>query len=205
MKHLIFILTGLALMACSEKDNSNDLDNDVTDTNNVNDDNNDDIYNNVIDLPEVLNHPSGCADFVFFDRNDEDSLSLEVSGSGLAEATHSAGEPMSYSYDLSDLPDDIVVEHLTGLNLTHDICNDAIDSNIETEIDSVFIPVSGTLTLTVTPTGEATDWGEYPAEIEVNIQMADFCMDIGNGDTHHENCLNVDSYTADAMIGWLPG
>ena len=191
------ITASLLLIGCQEKtsdtgDSDQVIQNDDTDT-----------YR--FDLTEELTNPSGCADFVFFDRNDADTLSIEISGSGLAEAAHIAGEPVSISYDLADLPDDITVEHLTGAHLTHSLCNDALDPAIETQIEDIFVPVSGTLTLIATPDGEATDWGELPTELEVTIEVSDFCAEIGDGETHHENCFNVNEYSASANIGWLQG
>ena len=191
------ITASLMLISCQEKTS------DTGDSDQVIQ--NDDTNNSSFDLAEELTNPSGCADFVFFDRNDSDTLSIEISGSGLAEAAHNAGEPISMSYDLSDLPDDITVENLTGTHLTHSLCNDALDPTIETQIEEVFIPVSGTLTLTATPTGEATDWGELPSELEVTIELSDFCAEIGDEETHHENCFNVNEYSARTLIGWLPG
>ena len=73
------------------------------------------------------------------------------------------------------------------------------------DLSDAFIPVNGTLTLTVTPRGEDMEAGDFPADLEVQIQGSDFCADIGDGETHHENCFNVDSYTGTAFIGWLPG
>ena len=76
---------------------------------------------------------------------------------------------------------------------------------LEVTVDDSFIPVNGTLTLTVTPNGESTGIGDYPADLNVIIENSDFCADIGGGETHHENCFGVDRYTATASIGWLPG
>ena len=191
------IITSLLLIGCQEKTSDTGGSDEVFQ--------NDDTGTYRFDLAEELTNPSGCADFVFFDRNDSDTLSIEITGLGLAEAAHNAGEPISMSYDLSDLPDDITVEHLSGAHLSHSLCNDAIDPTIETQIDDVFVPVSGTLTLTATPTGEATGWGEHPSELEVTIEMSDFCAEIGDGETHHENCFNMNEYSARATIGWLPG
>ena len=193
----LIITASLLLIGCQEKTSDTGDSDQVIQT--------DDTNTSSFDLAEELTNPAGCADFVFFDRNDADTLSIEISGSGLAEAAHNAGEPVSMSYDLSDLPNDITVEHLTGTHLTHSLCNDAIDPTIETQIEDIFIPVSGTLTLTATPTGEATDWGELPSELEVTIEASDFCAEIGNGETHHENCFNVNEYSASANIGWLQG
>jgi hypothetical protein len=159
----------------------------------------------VVDPTTELVDPSGCSDFVFFDRNTSDSVLLELRGEGLAEAAHASGESLSVEYEIEELPEEFRLVLKYGSNLSHELCNDALDPNVETIIDDSFIPVNGTLRLLVTPNGESTGIGDFPADIQVQIQNADFCADIGNGETHHENCFNVGEYTASAFIGWIPG
>lgn len=149
--------------------------------------------------------PAGCADFLFFDRNASNTSLLELRGQGLAESAHATGGALTVTHDFRELPEDIQLVVRSGTNLDYELCNDALDPNVEVTVDDSFIPVNGTLTLTVTPTGESTGIGDFPAELEVQVQMADFCADIGNGETHHENCFSVSNYSAKADIGWLPG
>ena len=153
-----------------------------------------------IDPTDDFEHPGGCSDFLFFDRNANNSSILHLQGDGLAESANASGEVISVTYDLRELPNDIHLSIKFGTNLSHELCNDV--PHLEVTVDDVFLPVNGTLTLTVTPRGDTEN---VLADLEVQLQSSDFCADIGNGETHHENCFNVDSYTATASIGWLPG
>ena len=196
MKHLILVLATTSLFACGEKNTDTATeDTDVQDTG----------TEEVFVLADALAYPSGCSDFVFFDRNEDDTLVLELLGQGAAEAAHTSGEALSFEYDLSALPSDMKLTVKFGTHLSYELCNDAFDPAIETTIDDTFIPVNGTLTLMVTPTETSQGMGDYPSELRVDIQMADFCAETGDGTPHHENCFNVNSYTATAAIGWLPG
>ena len=202
MRIFPFLFAATSLAACSEKENDTDpQDTEIQDT----EDTVDTGYRIGYDPTEELESPSGCADFLFFDRNADHSSMLLLQGQGLAESAHASGETITVTYDLTELPDDIQLVFQYGTNLGHELCNDAIDPTIEVTVDDSFLPANGTLTLTVTPNGEAMGMGSFPADLDVQIQMADFCADIGDGELHHENCFNIDDYSATASIGWLPG
>ena len=189
MKNLALILTVSTFIACGEKES----DTFTEDSGNI----------FTFDPTDDLESPGGCSDFLFFDRNADDSILLHLQGQGLAESAHASGESVSVTYDISELPDDIQLLIKFGTNLSHELCNDA--PYLEVTVDDSYIPVNGTLTLTVTPNGDSTGMEEFPADLNIQILNSDFCADIGNGETHHENCFGVDSYTATAFIGWLPG
>ena len=156
-------------------------------------------------LEDELLGASGCEDFVFYDHNDDDSMSLEITGQGLAELAHSTGEVQIIEVDLGSQTD-YVVKVNRGQDLTHRLCGDVFDPELETIVEDTFLPANGTLTLTVTPSFDSEQIeGNVPSELEVRIQSADFCADIGDGDLHHENCFNVSDYIGRASIGWLHG
>ena len=181
------------LIACGEKDSDTAVDTE-NDTAVV-------VQQGFI-LEDEMQGASGCADFVFYDHNQDDSLSLEVTGSGLAELAHTTGEVQIVEVDLTNQTDfDVKVNQ--GQDLTHMLCGDMIDPELETIVDDTFRPANGTLTLTVTAQ-EAVD-GNFPAEMEVRIQIADFCAETGNGGLHHENCFSVSEYVGIATIGWFHG
>lgn len=210
MKTFTLLILPLVLLACGEKESDTATeDTDTEDTaseDTATEDTEDDT-----NLPEpfiledVLENPSGCSDFLFFDRNGDDTIVLELQGQGLAEAAHASGGAQTLTYDLEELPSDFRLEANFGENLSYELCNDALDPNIVRVLDTRYLPVNGSMTLTITPTGEPTEWGGFPADIQVQIQGADFCADTGDGSTHHENCLNISNYNATAAIGWLPG
>ena len=186
MKTFALIVISAAFIACGNKEN----DTATEETGN--------IFS--FDATDDLANPGGCSDFLFFDHNADDSTLLELRGEGLAEAAHESGESISFTYDIAELPEDIRLLIKFGTNLSHELCNDAPYQ--EVIVDDSFIPVNGTLTLTVTPDGAM---GESSAVLDVELQNSDFCADTGNGEAHHENCFHVDSYAATALIGWLPG
>ena len=183
MLTMISILFGL--IGCSEKEN---------DTAQV-------IQQSFI-LEEELQSTSGCQDFVFYDHNEDDTISLEITGSGLAELAHSTGEVQIVEVTLGS-DNDYEVKVNMGQDLTHRLCGDVFDPELETIIDQSFLPANGTLTLTVTP-GEANE-GNFPSQLEVRIQTADFCAENGDGSLHHENCFSVSDYVGSAEIGTFHG
>lgn len=199
MKNYTLICTAAIFIACGEKENDTALEDTGTEDTALEDTGN--IYS--FDPTDDFENPGGCSDFLFFDRNADDSSLLELRGQGLAESAHASGEEISVTYDISELPEEIGLLIKFGTNLSHELCNDA--PYLEVIVDDSFIPVNGTLTLTVTPNGASTGIGDYPADLNVIIENSDFCADIGGGETHHENCFGVDRYTATASIGWLPG
>ena len=187
MKFLALIFISSTFIACGDKEN----DTATEDTGNV----------FSFDATDHLVDPGGCSDFLFFDHNADDSILLELRGQGLAEAAHESGEAISATYNIAELSDDIRLLINFGTNLSHELCNDA--PYLEVVVDDSFIPVNGTLTLTATPEGGSM--GDFSTSLTVELQNSDFCADIGDGETHHENCFHVDGYTATAIIGWLPG
>ena len=205
MKTYALLLLPVTLIACGEKEaDTAEMDTSTQDT--ATEDTAIDTGNQgVFILADMLNQPSGCSDFTFFDRNEDDTIMLEVQGQGLAESAHVAGDAQSFTYQLGELPSDFRVVVSFGTNLSYELCNDALDPAIETVVDKRYLPVNGTMTLTVTPDGDPMGMGDFPAELQVDIQFVDFCADIGDGNTHHEDCFNVDDYTGAAAIGWLPG
>ena len=195
MKPLFSLVFLLSFLACGDKSTDSALSDTGEET----------IYDqDPFVLSNVLSHPEGCSDFLFFDRNDDDTILLTLQGQDLAQQAYTQTEPLTLEYSLAELPSSISLSVHMGNNLSHALCNDAPDPNIIQTIDQSYVPVNGTITLTITQTGESSGSGDYPSTIDVNIQLADFCADIGNGETHHENCFHV-NYTGSAAIGWLPG
>jgi hypothetical protein len=66
-------------------------------------------------------------------------------------------------------------------------------------IDIEHTAISGTVHITITPNGESTDWGEYPANIQIELQ--DVCF----ANAQQEVSICVEGYTAETFIGWMPG
>ncbi|MEC7987796.1 MAG: hypothetical protein VX278_21690 [Myxococcota bacterium] len=210
MKTFVLLILPLALLACSEKETdtaTDDTGTEDTDTDDTasEDTEEDTSHPDSFILEDFLERPSGCSDFLFFDRNTDDTIVLELQGQGLAEAAHASGGAQTFTHDLAALSADFRLEVNFGTNISYELCNDALDPNIVRVLDTKYLPVNGRMTLTITPNGEPMGMGDFPAELHIQIQGADFCADTGDGSTHHENCFNVNDYSATASIGWLPG
>ena len=180
-------------------------DTDPEDTNDTEDTNDSgDTSTDTIVLDDELQNPSGCGDFLFFDRNVDDSIVMEIRGQGLAEMAHSTNTVQEVFVDLSQ-PNDFRLMVNVGSDLSHTLCNDALDPNIVTIIDTTYLPVNGTLNLQVTANGQSMGFGDFPAEMEVLMEDVEFCADIGNGSINRNDCFTLDEYTATVSIGWLMG
>ena len=115
MRNLALILTTTVSIACSEKEN----DTATQDTGAENTDTEDtgEIYS--FDPTDDFENPSGCSDFLFFDRNADDSSVLELQGQGLAESAHTSEEAISVTYDITEIPDDLQLLIKFGVQSSH--------------------------------------------------------------------------------------
>ena len=149
------------------------------------------------ETPSLLTASGGCSDYFVYAKNPEDTLTLHISGSGLAmEAHQSDNGVVEYTYTIDPMIDDIqpVVVAQQGEFLNEWSCNDAAIN--EPRVDLEHMAVSGTVHVTVTAEGEMTDWGEVPAII--SIEMTNVCFDAPVP-------FCIDSYSIEQYIGWLPG
>lgn len=147
-------------------------------------------------LPD-LTGTGGCSDYFVYAKNPEDTLTLHISGSGLAmEAHQSDSGVVEYTYTIDPMTDDIqpVIVAQQGEFLNEWSCNDAAIN--EPRIDLEHPAISGTVHVTVTAEGEMTDWGEVPAS--VSIEMTDVCFDAPES-------FCIESYSIEQYIGWMPG
>ena len=130
-------------------------------------------------------------------KNPEDTLTLHISGSGLAlEAHQSDSGVVEYKYTINPMTDDIQPSIVAqqGEFLNEWSCNDAAIN--EPRVDLEHMAISGTFNVTVTAEGEMTDWGEVPAT--VSIEMTAVCFEAPEP-------FCIDSYSVEQYIGWMPG
>ena len=148
-----------------------------------------------------LTESSGCADYFAYAFNPEDTRTVQISGMGLAEQAHQQGAALEISYTINPETDDIqpLVMYKEGERLNYESCNDALDPNMMPIITAEYMAIAGTVTITVTPNGEATDWGEFPATIEITMQDMELLS------TELQNSIFIENFTFLAGIGWLPG
>ena len=150
--------------------------------------------------PTNLTTVGGCSDYFVYTHDDIDTQTIHVIGSGLAQQAHEQGEPLSISYSINPDTDDIqpTIRFQTGENLNHASCNDAIIPGMEPVVNHEWTALSGTVLVTVTPNGDATDWGEYPADIEIIMENIEFSDEQGDSFILPEKTITT-------SIGWMPG
>ncbi len=136
----------------------------------------------------------GCADVALHAYTPDGSILLSFGYNGLVLQAYKTGaESLTESITL---PGDVWVEVSTGVNQHLVPCNDAIHGGIETH--RTYTPLSGSATLTVTPTDKTwTEW-EMPADATVVLENVEFEDD--SGDTVTLPTLTITHY-----VGWLPG
>ena len=66
-------------------------------------------------------------------------------------------------------------------------------------VDTEFRGVSGKALFTILPTGEATEWGEMPADATLLLE------NIALQDTSTTSTTTITSWGFDTAVGWLPG
>ena len=149
------------------------------------------------DTMSDLTENGGCGDYFVYAKNPEDTLTLHISGSGLAlEAHQSDSGVVEYTYMIDPMIDDIQPSIVAqqGEFLNGWSCNDAAIN--EPRVDLEHRAISGTVHVTVTAEGEMTDWGEVPATIR--IELTEVCFE-----ATEKFC--IDSYSLAQYIGWMPG
>ena len=192
-------------LACGAKENDSSLDDTAADTSDTATENQnteptvepsvEPVDPNVNDLSNI----SGCSDYFVYAYNDADTQTLHISGSGLAQEAHSNNTSISRSYTINPDTDDIqpTLVMQIGENLNHASCNDAIIPGMEPVVADEWRAISGTVSFSVTPAGEATDWGEYPAEMDITLEEIVLSNDTSS--------VEIPTMSLSAAIGWMPG
>lgn len=142
-----------------------------------------------------LENQGGCSDVIMYAWKPDDTVALFFRGSGVAEAAHAAGEATEFYWSLPDPEVEVWVER--GQHITHVTCNDALE--FETVVDRTWVGTEGSVFLTVTPTGDPTDWGEFPALGE--LELSGVRLDSG----HDAVPPHLSYYFISTGIGWMPG
>ena len=142
-----------------------------------------------------LTENGGCGDYFVYIRNEEDTISLSIQGAGLAALAHEEGSMVEVSYDFestsSSLPS-LMLQRGSLLNTNS--CDDVFED--EPIVQESLEAISGTMVLRVEPEGEATDWGEVPAVMDVTLTNVCFSG---------SETLCLGSMGFASFIGWLPG
>ena len=150
------------------------------------------------DISTELSRFIGCGDLYSAAVNESDSWALMVIAVDQVQAAFDAGAPQIINANLSAPLGEAEVKLSSGQNLTHAFCNDALDPEIEIVVEKEYLPVSGQLQLSISPTGEATSWGELPADAMISINAARFCAS-------ESDCVDISSLTFTVAVGWFAG
>lgn len=193
MKRLTLGLSLIAaLTACGDKDTGDTADtSDSADTGDTGD------TGALTPAPDVgtLVNEGGCSDVAMTKISADDTLALlVVSDTELAaQAYADGGAPITVTYDLA--AGQGRVELWQGLGMNNLLCNDYLEGH--EVVDTTWVGTSGTVELTVTPTGTATDW-DWPATGEVTLTGV--VLEAAGAESV---TLPTTSWTAN--VGWLPG
>ena len=144
----------------------------------------------------------GCGDVYIHGRNLDDTVGIEFTDGlnlNLAEMAHNTGSDTSTTvFDLAVSPDTLTVTE--GTHVTYLSCNDALDPSINVTTSRTWKPISGTATITLTPNGEPTSWGGYPAAAVLVLENVVMSPTDDNTVT-----MSLENLTITTFVGWLPG
>jgi len=142
----------------------------------------------------VLAHQGGCADVVLYRWAPDDTLALFFRTQGAVQAAHAAGVPTTTGWTLPDPAVELLVQ--AGEHVSHVTCDDILE--FEVVVERSWTAVAGTASLTITPTGEATEW-EMPALGE--LVLGDVVLEPDDGG----DPVPLPSLTISSGVGWFPG
>lgn len=149
------------------------------------------------DLAALLTESGGCGDVFLWSASADQAWALTFRYSAeMAERAHAAGGPLTERWDMAldyDLAPSLSVQR--GSDLRRAFCNDVSEPY---EIEQEWWIATGEVTLTLTPDGAPTDWGEYPCDAVLTIEGASFTAE-------GVDPVALPWFEAEAAVGWLPG
>lgn len=144
----------------------------------------------------------GCADIFMYAKNSDDSLGLFISASALVETTFAADAGTQvFNLDVATAESNLSIVVQSGQNITQEACNDALEEDMQPVVHLERKATSGNAQFSITSAGEATDWGEMPAN--ATLILEDVVFPDATGDD--PNSLKINNWGFDAAVGWLPG
>lgn len=182
-----------ALVACGDKDTGDTSDtSDTADTGDTGD-----TGSELVPAPDLttLVNEGGCSDVAMTKMSADDTLALlVVSDTELAaQAYADGGAPITVTYDLA--AGQGRVELWQGVGMSSLMCNDVMEGH--EVVNTTWTATSGTVELTITPTGTASDW-EWPATGDVTLTGV--VLEAAGAET-----VTVPTTSWSAHVGWLPG
>jgi hypothetical protein len=150
----------------------------------------------------ALDRRRGCANLQVAAANVDDTVAVYVRVGGLLDQAYDAGGPLTWDWAFPVVGDAMAPPEVTveqGEHLTSVFCNDVIEN--PPVIARTWTMVEGTLSITVTPTGTRTDWGEMPARADVSIAYGAFVP----SDDPSATPVEGGDILISTGVGWLPG
>lgn len=146
----------------------------------------------------LLTYDVGCGDVWMYAYAPDGTLVLSFRVDGAATAAHDAGGPVTTTYAWPDAgAPPLEVEQ--GTFLSGLLCNDVIEE--APVVLRRWLPVSGTASLTVEPTGERTDWGEVPSRADLVLTGVSFVPE----DDPDAAPVALGDLSISSGVGWMPG
>ena len=147
----------------------------------------------------ALTRTGGCSDMIVHAARPDETVSLFLRADGAVAAAWSAGGPMSWSYDAAveapPAPLDLRVD--VGRDLLADVCTDILEAT--PVVTQRWIPVAGTITLTLTPLGTTSEPWDSPAQADLTLTGTAFAPDTGGAS------VPSGDVAISVRVGWLPG
>ena len=150
-------------------------------------------------LEEELINFGGCGDIFMYSSSSDDKIGIFINAAGIVEEAFAEDvESTSFNMEIGSNDGQARVILQTGERITTEACNDAIVPGNEPVVFTELTAVSGSVTFIITPTDEPTDWGEFPALGEVQLNTVEFTTIEGDS-------IVIDNWGFSAAVGWLPG
>ena len=143
-----------------------------------------------------LEWAGGCGDMTLYAMPTDGTMEVVLNIWGVCTEAHASGGTLSRTYELPDAAAQLTLN--IGSNVSDATCDDALEWENPMTINHSIAASAGTLTVTVTPDGEATAWST-PAMATVTLTDVVF--------TDIDGCTStVSSYTwTNVYVGWLAG
>ena len=142
-----------------------------------------------------LNRFGGCGDVFMYASNPDDTLVMTFQAQGGATQAHEAGETIDILYDLTS--EDASLTVVYGENVSHEHCNDAIEFEVIER--KVFSTTSGEANLRITPDPDAPTGVDFKSSDAI-LYLSNVIIESPDGER-----AEIEQFTYQASVGWLPG
>jgi len=148
------------------------------------------------DFMSALPWAGGCGDVTLYAMPTDGTMEVVLWIAGVCQEAHDAAAPIERTYTLPDTA--VRLDLNIGTNVSDATCDDVLEWENPMTVEHTIAASAGTLTMTVTPDGEAQPWS-VPAIVTLTLSDVVFTDATGCTST-------ISSYTwSDVYVGWFPG